>query len=111
MQSTSRVHNAADLAGLQRKSGILKLLLHVAASKVAEVAPLPSRGAVGLGQGQLSEGNGAGLDALFESLQGGEGFLLGAGDLGLSLVVSDGQREQNERSEQLSAGASPEGPP
>ena len=86
MQPTGGIHDAADLTGLERKRRVLKLLLHVAAPKVPQVAPLAGGRAVGLGQGQLAERDGPGLDALFELLEDLARLLFGAGDFGLDTV-------------------------
>ena len=57
MQTARRVDDGADLSGLEGKGGLLKLLLHIALAKVAQVAALAGAAAVGLGLGQLAEGD------------------------------------------------------
>lgn len=78
MQSTGRVHDARDAAGLQRKGSFLELLLHVPLAKVAQVAALPGTAAVGLGDGQLLQGGVAALDALLVVFDDSLGLALGA---------------------------------
>lgn len=67
---------------MQTKGGILKLLLHVTLAKVAEVAALAGGGAVGLGEGELAEGDAA-VDFCLVGLDDGEGLVLCACDFGL----------------------------
>lgn len=83
MQTAGRLDDAAHLAGLQAEGGVLKLLLHVALAKVAQIAALAGRGAVGLGQGELAQGDGARLDLLLVAAEDLEGLILGARDFGL----------------------------
>jgi hypothetical protein len=75
VQPARRVDDAADLAGLQRKGGVLKLLLHVAAAKVAEVAPLARAAAVRLGLGQVAQARPAAPDRLLVALDDLAGVL------------------------------------
>jgi hypothetical protein len=84
MQAAGRLNDATNLAGVEGKSGILKLLLHVATAKVAEVAALPGAGAVALRKSELSERGGARLDALLVAADDGGGVVLGAGNVGLA---------------------------
>ena len=86
MQPAGGLHDAADLAGLEAERGVLELLLHVALAKVAEVAALAGAAAVGLGEGQLAEGDFAGLDLGLVGLDDLEGLVFGAGYLGLDAV-------------------------
>ena len=83
VETARRVDDARDLARLQGEGGVLKLLLHVTPSKVSQVAPLTRAAAVGLGQGQLAQGDLALLDALLVGLDDGVGLALAACDLGL----------------------------
>ena len=83
MQPACRVHHARDLAHLERKRSILKLLLHVSPPEVAEVATLPSAAAVRLGQRELAQRD---LSSVNLPLVFPNDLLcvgLGAGDLGL----------------------------
>lgn len=81
VQATGRLHDARHLAGLERKGGFLKGLLHVAFAKVAQVAPLTGTAAVGLGDGQLGQRLLLGLDDLLVVyLDDVSGLGLGAGD-------------------------------
>lgn len=82
VQAACRLNDAAHLAGLEAKGGVLELLLHVALAKVAQVAALAGRGAVRLGGGDVAEA-GAQLDLLLVALEDRAGFFLGAGDFGL----------------------------
>lgn len=83
MQTTRSIDDARGAAGLQSESGLLELLLHVALTKVTEVAPLPSAAAVGLLDGQLLQGGLTALDALLVALDDLLSVGLGAGDVGL----------------------------
>lgn len=55
METAGRLNNIADLAGFERKSSILKLLLHIAPAEPAQVPPLAGRAAVRLLRSQLGE--------------------------------------------------------
>lgn len=81
MQSTRRLDNSRDLAGLQRKGGLLKLLLHVAFAEISQVSLLVGAAAVGLGVSQVAEGDLAALDALLVALDDAPGLVLAAGDV------------------------------
>jgi hypothetical protein len=83
MQTAGRLDDAAHLAGLQAKGRDLELLLHVALAEVAQVAALAGRRAVGLGEGELAEGDAAGVDLGLVGLDDGEGLVFRARDLGL----------------------------
>lgn len=87
MQPTRRVHHPGYLARLQRKGRLLKRLLHVAVAKDSEVTTLPGTAAIGLGHGQLAQGDLAALDTLLVSLDDLAGVVFGAGDLGLFCVA------------------------
>lgn len=67
MQAARGVHDTRDLARLERKCGVLKLLLHVAAAEIPQITPLACAAAVGLGDCQVAEGNFAALDAILVS--------------------------------------------
>lgn len=84
VQPTRRLDHAAHLPRLERKSRILKLLLHITLAKVPEITALAGRRAVALGEGQLPEGNGARLDLLLVGEDDLHGLILGARDLGLA---------------------------
>lgn len=75
MQSASRLYHVAHLTGLQCKSSILKLLLHIAPAEVSQIAALSGRRAVGLRQRQLAQGDAA-LDLLLMLLDDLQGVLL-----------------------------------
>lgn len=83
MQTAGRLDDAAHLAGLQAKGRDLELLLHVALAEVAQVAALAGGRAVGLGEGELAEGDAAGVDLGLVGLDDGEGLVFRARDLGL----------------------------
>ena len=83
MQPAGRLDDAADLAGLETERGLLELPLHVALAKIAQVAALAGAAAVGLGEGQLAEGDVARLDLGLVRLEDLEGLVLGPGYLGL----------------------------
>lgn len=84
MQATGSLDNAAHLARLKGKRGFFKLLLHVAAAKVAKIAALSRRRAVGLGRGEVAERCGARLDLGLVGLDDIHGLFFGAGDFGLA---------------------------
>lgn len=86
VQTTRRLDHAAHLAGLEVESGILKLLLHVALAKVSQVAALACGRAVGLGGGELAEGDVSRLDRGFVALDDGEGFVFCACDFRLCII-------------------------
>lgn len=84
MQAALSLDYAAHLSRLERKGGVLKLLLHVALAKVSQVAPLARAAAVALGQGELAEADVAALDAGLVGLDDVAGVVLGAGDFALA---------------------------
>lgn len=84
MQATGGFNNATHLAGLEGKRGVLELLLHVTAAKVAQIAALSRRGAVGLSRSKVAQRRGAGLDLCFVGLDDLHGLFFGAGDVGLA---------------------------
>ena len=84
VQSRRRLHDAADLALLQRERRLLELLLHLAGAEVAEVAALARAAAVALGRGQAGERVLAGLDALLVRRQHHARLALGARDAALA---------------------------
>lgn len=84
VQSALRLDDAAHLSRLQRKGGLLKLLLHVSLAKVAQVASLAGTAAVALGQGEFAEVDIAALDAGLVGLDDLAGIVLGASDLALA---------------------------
>lgn len=88
VQPASRLNNTTHLTRLESESRILELLLHVALAKVAQVTALASRGTVGLGGGEIAEGNGSALDSRLVGLNDLEGFFFGAGDVRLARLVS-----------------------
>lgn len=51
MHPTLRIDNAADLADVKPINGVLERFLHLPSGKVAKVALLGVRGAVGFGSG------------------------------------------------------------
>ena len=83
MQPARRVYYATNLAGLQRKGGLLELLLHVPPAEVPEIAALPGAAAVGFGDGKVAEGDAPALDALLVPLDDLPGVVLASGDVGL----------------------------
>lgn len=83
VQAARRLHDAADVTRVQTKGSFFKLPLHVTLAEVAQVTPLTGTAAVGLGQGQLAERGGTGLDLGLVSLDDLECVLLGAGNFGL----------------------------
>lgn len=87
MYATVRTHDIADLPNLKRKRRVLERLLHLVAAEPAEVAALGVGAAVGV---LVSEGREdflvvvAGVvDLLLVAAEDGDGFLFGAGDVGL----------------------------
>lgn len=81
MQTTGRLHDARHFSGLERKCSLLKGLLHVSFSKVAQVTALASTAAVGLGDSQLGQCLLLRLDDLLVVyLDDLSGLGLGAGD-------------------------------
>lgn len=98
MQSTCRLHDTAHLTGLESKGRILEFFLHVALAKVAEIAALAGRGAVGFGGGELTEGDFARLDSGLVGFDDLEGVVSGAGDFRLGQIMSAGTRGGRERS-------------
>lgn len=83
MQAARRVHHRRNLPGLERKGGILKLLLHIALAEVAQVPLLAGAGAVRFDLGELAERRLAVLDFLFVLLDQGQCLVFCAGDLAL----------------------------
>ena len=68
MQTTGRVHYTRDVTGLERKCGVLKLLLHVATAEVSQITPLACAAAIGLGDCEVTKGDLAALDAVLVCL-------------------------------------------
>jgi hypothetical protein len=84
MQPARRIHHTRNLTRLQRERRLLKLLLHVPAAEIAQVAVLARATAVRLGHGQLAELDLAALDARLVVLDDAARLVLGARDLGLA---------------------------
>lgn len=85
VQPARRVNHPRDLAGLERKGCVLKLLLHVSPPKVAKVATLPGAAAVGLGQSQLAQRDLSSVNPRLVVADNLLCFALGARDLGLAV--------------------------
>lgn len=83
VQSAGGADDGGYLADRQCKRSILKFLLHIAATKVAQVPTLTSTAAIRLGQRQLPKGDFSRLDSLLVGLENALGLFSGAGDLGL----------------------------
>lgn len=81
VQATGRVYHTRDVAGLERKGGVLELLLHVAAAEIPQVTPLTCAAAVGLGNCEVAEGDLAALDALLVGLDDLLCVVFAAGDI------------------------------
>lgn len=81
MQATGCVHYTRDVTRLERESGVLELLLHVATAEIPEVAPLTCAAAIGLGNCEVAEGDLAALDALLVSLDDLLCFFFAASDV------------------------------
>jgi hypothetical protein len=98
MEPRSRLHNTTDLTGLQRKSILFKLLLHLVLPKEAQIPPLTRTAAVRLGDGKVSQSGLTRFDLLFIALDDLQSFVLGPGNICLSpalrpstLIVLDQQ--------------------
>ncbi len=83
MQTRSGDNHVTDLSGLERKAGLLKLLLHVALSEEAQIAHLVRAAAVRLGSGQLTERLLPALDDTLMAPNYLEGLVFRARDLRL----------------------------
>lgn len=92
VQPARGIDNPRDLARLEGKGGFLEGGLHVALSKIAKVAALPSTAAVGLGDGQVAQRGLAARDALLIALDDLPGVVFGAGDLGLLWKKKEGEK-------------------
>lgn len=84
MEAARRLHHAAHVARIEVEGDLLKLLLHIATSKEAQVTTLAGRGAVRLVEGQFAERDGAGLDLLLVAFDDGHGLVLGTRNFRLS---------------------------
>jgi len=74
----------ADLARLQSKCSVFKLLLHVALGKETEIASLPRAAAIALSGSEITKAGCAASDSGFVAEDDGHGIILGASDLGLA---------------------------
>lgn len=87
MQPTCGVNYRRDLAGLECKSSILKLLLHITPSEITQVSPLASTAAVRFGKGELAKSDIVSLDAILVAFDDAQGLVLGARNLGLESMT------------------------
>lgn len=83
MKAAGGLNDVAHLAVLERKRSVLKLGLHVALAKKAQVTSLSGGGAVGLRHCKVADRGLAGLDLGLVRLENGPRLLLGPLNVGV----------------------------